>query len=301
MPLEPLKAPDSPVERIRGVLRCTVAFSFLLPTLFGFNLLQMSWLLIKPFSPKTFRALNRWGANVWWGWCDRWVEYNHKIHVEITGDDVPKAENAIVLPNHQEMSDIPTIFRFARKKDRLGDLKWFVKDILKYVPGVGWGMVFLDCLFIKRDWTSDKDKIKAVFQNVITNNVPLWIITFPEGTRVKPHKIEASQKYAEKRNLPKLKHVLLPRTKGFVATCEGLRGHVEAVYDLTIGYTKGVPTIIQFAKGYTRLIHLHVRRFKLDDLPTDPVALSEWLVNLFEQKDQLLDDFYKNGSFPASN
>jgi len=298
MPLKPLTAPDSVTGKIKGGLSSTLAFIFLFPTLMLGNLLQMTSLIIRPFSLRYSSILNRWIANTWWGWCDSWVGIFYNTTVDISGDDIPNKENAIVLSNHQDMSDIPVIFRLARRKKRLGDLKWFVKDSLKYFPGVGWGMYFLDCLFIKRNWTSDKGLIKSVFASVLKNKIPLWVVTFAEGTRVKPHKIEASQKFAAKRNLPKLNHVLLPRTKGFVATCEGLGGHVDAVYDLTIGYETGVPTIFQWSKGYVKNVHLHVKRFSLNELPKDNQELSDWLINLYVEKDKLLEDFYQNGKFP---
>ena len=79
-----------------------------------------------------------------------------------TGDEVPDRENVILVSNHQEMVDIPVLFSFAYAKRRLGDMKFFAKDIIKYVPGFGWGLLFLDCLFVKRNWTSDKEKIDQV-------------------------------------------------------------------------------------------------------------------------------------------
>lgn len=51
----------------------------------------------------------------------------------------------------------------AAAECELGDMKWMVKDIIKYVPGVGWGMLFLDCIFVKRDWTTDKESIRKTF------------------------------------------------------------------------------------------------------------------------------------------
>ena len=61
------------------------------------------------------------------------------------------------------MADITFLMDFAYRKGRLGDMKWMVKDIIKYVPGVGWGMLFLDCIFVKRDWTTDKESIRKTF------------------------------------------------------------------------------------------------------------------------------------------
>jgi 1-acyl-sn-glycerol-3-phosphate acyltransferase len=300
MPLEPLPEPDSRLARLKGFVSGSIASAFLFSTLIAFNVLQTASLVIKLFSPKAFRRVNQRMARIWWGWCALGAEKVYGTKWIMSGDDVPPRENAIVVLNHQEMADITVIFSFARAKGRVGDLKWFVKDVLKYVPGIGWGMLFLDCPFIKRNWTADKEYIHRVFRNILKNDVPLWLMTFVEGTRVRPEKIARSREYAEKQGMKPFDHVLIPRTKGFVASVQALRGHVDAVYDLTIGYVGGVPTLWQWIKGYVRKVHLHVRRYAIDAVPEDGEALSDWLIKRFEEKDRLLDDFYTNRAFPAT-
>jgi 1-acyl-sn-glycerol-3-phosphate acyltransferase len=300
MPLKPLADPASRLTRFKGLVSGSIASAFLFSALIGFNLLQTASLLIKLFSPRAFRRANRWMANVWWGWCALGAEKLYGTTLIMSGDDVPKRENAIVILNHQDMADITVIFSFAKAKERVGDLKWFVKDILKYVPGVGWGMLFIDCLFIKRDWTADRDYIHRVFRNILNYEVPIWLMTFVEGTRVRPEKIASSREYAEKQGLTPLKHVLVPRTKGFVASVQSLRGHIDAVYDLTIGYVDGVPTLWQWIKGYVRQVHVNVRRFAIDVMPEDGEALADWLLSRFQEKDLLLDYYYANSAFPAA-
>jgi 1-acyl-sn-glycerol-3-phosphate acyltransferase len=299
MPLAPLPEPDEKLRRFKGIFVGTIVSALLFATLLLLNILQTASLAIKPFSPKGFRRANRWMANTWWGWCALAAERLYGTAVIVSGDDVPARENAIVILNHQEMADITVIFSFARAKERLGDLKWFVKDILKYVPGVGWGMLFLDCPFIKRDWTADREYIHGVFENILHNDVPVWLMTFVEGTRLRPEKIARSQAYAEQHGKMPLQHVLTPRTKGFVASVQALRGHVEAVYDVTIGYVDGVPTLWQWTKGYVPRVHLNVRRYAMDRMPEGSDALTSWLHERFQEKDLLLDHYYRHGLFPA--
>lgn len=297
MPLQPLPKPKTRMERLRGFINGTAAFGFLFPTLLILNGLQMISLVIKPFSQNIFHRFNRFLANTWWGWCAIGAEKIYGIQIEYFGDPVPMRENAVVILNHQEMADIPVLFSLARSKERLGDLKWFVKDILKYVPGIGWGMLFLDCLFIKRNWLVDRDHIHRVFRNILDRKIPSWIVSFVEGTRMKPEKLKESQKYAETHGIPVFQHVLTPRTKGFVATVQALRGHVSAVYDLTIGYVGGVPTLWQWTQGYVEKVHLYIRRFPIEKLPRQDSLLASWLMERFQEKDHRLDAFYKNGFF----
>lgn len=295
MPLPSLPEPKKASARWLGFIKGWLAAGILIPLIVFINVLQTASLLIKPFSSKAFRSINRWFANFWWGLSYVWAEKGYGVHVEITGDEVPMQENALLVSNHQEMPDIPVLFKLAYQKKRLGDLKWYVKDIIKYIPGIGWGMLFLDCLFVKRNWTADKKNIDAVFANILKNDIPVWIISFVEGTRIRPSKLERSNAYAEKSGQEPTRHVLLPRTKGFTATALALYDHLDAVYDLTIAYENGVPTIWQWFKGYATRTHLHVRRFPMDTLPKDEQALSDWLTQRFYIKDERLERYYSSG------
>ncbi|MFW5739516.1 MAG: lysophospholipid acyltransferase family protein [Myxococcota bacterium] len=299
MPLPPLPNPKSRRERIRGLSRGVPATVFLGSTLMGMNALQTASLAIRPLSRSRFRKVNRWAADTWWGLCVTLGERLHDVNLELTGDDVPMRENAIVVVNHQDMADITFLMAFARSKDRLGDLKWFVKKPIKYVPGIGWGMVFLDCLFVERNWSADRASIEATFQRILDDRIPIWLISFVEGTRTTPDKVARSQEYARKQGLAPLEHVLIPRTKGFVASMQGLRNYIDAVYDLTIGYERGVPNLWQYIKGFAPRAHLHVRRYPVSSLPESEEEMGAWLHERFREKDQLLARFYERGAFAA--
>ncbi|MCP4679271.1 MAG: acyltransferase [Deltaproteobacteria bacterium] len=271
---------------------------FLFSTLIAINLTQTASLLLWIFSKKAFRVYNRFAANTWWGLCDITAKWIHGAHLELTGDPIPKKENVIVVSNHQQSPDITFFFMLAKAKGRLGDLKWFVKDTIKYVPGIGWGMLFIGCIFVKRNWTRDRASIEKTFAWINKGAVPFWIILFVEGTRLTPAKLAKSHQYAESRNEQPLRHLLLPRTKGFTSAVIGLRdGHLDAVYDLTIGYTDGVPTLSQYVAGVSKVAHFHVRRYVAADLPETEEALSEWLMERFREKDRRLDAFYREGAF----
>ena len=297
MPLKPLLDPKGTFRRVTGTLVGSLSAIFLFSLLIFFNSLQTASLAIKPFSVTAFRSFNRWAADAWWGLCVKTAAWVYGLRIKVSGDEVPMRENAVVISNHQQMPDIPVLLWFAKSKDRLGDLKWFVKDVIKYVPGIGWGMLFLDCPFIKRDWTSDKEYIKKVFERILKGRIPLWLVTFAEGTRFSPAKLKQSQDFAEKNGLFVPRHVLIPRTKGFTATVSELGHHLDAVYDVTIGYIDGVPTLWQWVKGYVREVNLHVRRYPIESLPSGETELSAWLMERFRQKDQLLETYYAEGSW----
>ncbi|PID38822.1 MAG: hypothetical protein CSB49_03520 [Proteobacteria bacterium] len=297
MPLPPLPNPTDQLEKLRRVATAVPVSGWLFGTLMGANAVQTASLATLPFSRRLFRKINRRMADGWWGHCVDIAHTLNKAELVLYGDDVPYQENAIVVVNHQQMPDITWLMDLAKQKGRLGDLKWFVKDKIKWVPGVGWGMVFLDCLFVKRDWSKDEASIAATFERILRDDVPLWLMLFPEGTRITPDKLRRSNAFAEKAKLEPTKHVLLPRTSGFAASVQGLRTHVKAVYDVTIGYEEGVPTLWQFIQGLNRKAHLHLRRVPIEELPEDGEALGLWLQEAFRIKDKRLAYYYQRGTF----
>jgi len=297
---KPLEKSMTPTESLSSWGKALGASAFLGSTALLFNGSQMASTALLPVSHDAFRKYNRWVADTWWGWCVTLGKSIYDIKVIYTGDDIPPQENAIVFSNHQQMTDTTFLMFLGKDKGRLGDMKWFAKHVIKWVPAVGWGMQFIDCIFVKRDWASDKDSIRATFEKFSEHKIPLWLTTFPEGTRITPAKHERAMEYARANGLRETKHLLIPRTKGFVASVQGLRDHITAVYDVTIGYPEGVPTLWQYIRGMARTAHLHVRRFPVAELPEDDEALTQWILDRFVIKDALLEGFLEHGAFPAT-
>jgi 1-acyl-sn-glycerol-3-phosphate acyltransferase len=299
MPLPPLIDDVSAWQRFLRNLGVSIPVAFWFAALIAVNLTQTASLVIKPFSSRAFRRVNSWCAGSWWGGCVVFSERVNHQEIIISGEELPTDENVLVLSNHQQMPDITTIMSMARGKARLGDLKFFVKHVIKWVPGVGWGMQFLNCPFLKRNWSADREKIDATFATLVDERIPMWLVSFVEGTRATEAKIRASTEWAVEHGIEPTRHVLIPRTKGFVASVEGLGDHLTAVYDFTIGYVEGVPTLWQHITGQVKKIHVHVRRFPADELPKIEADLKQWLMDRFYEKDALLEEYYETGAFPG--
>ncbi len=297
MPLPPLSKPKGRILNLLRNTKALIALGITLSLLMLCNALQMLSALFLPLSRVFVRKMNRWIGGFWWGLSDIMAEA-WGIDVQIAGDALPYQENVMVTANHQAMTDINTLFRLARRQGRIGDLKWFVKDVIKYVPGIGWGMIFLDCIFLKRDWKKDKDRLYKQLSRFEAEQIPIWTLSFVEGTRIRPHKHQASIEYARSIGVEPLKHLLLPRTKGFCLTTDALRSHLDAVYDATIAYIDGVPNLWQWCRGDVPKVALFVRRYPVSDLPTDDAELAEWLKARWREKDELLDHFYTHGTWP---
>jgi len=269
----------------------------MLATLVLINLVQVLALPVAAFSQAAFRRMNRAMADLWWGWCTSLGRIIYGTHIIETGDVLPMRENVILLANHQQMPDITFLMFLAQSRGRLGDMKWMLKKVIRYVPGIGWGLSFLDNVFLARDWAADEHRIRQTFRNLVDHKVPCWLISFPEGTRVNLAKLEASRDFQRSRSLAPFAHVLMPRSRGFVASVSGLRKHVDAIYDVTIGYEDGAPSLWQYVKGYVRVAHLHVRRYPIERLPADDAEIATWLQERFREKDALLAEFYDAGQF----
>lgn len=264
------------------------------------NFCQILGVVIYPVSRPLFRRYQRMIAYMIWGWWGFAVQKLCGLSVKVTGDDISGPENAIVICNHQEMSDIIVILCHAYNIGTVRRTTWMAKDVIRYVPGLGWGLAFLDTVFLKRNWSRDEAGIKATFAKIIENNLPIWMISFPEGTRITPAKLEKSREFARMRGLTPTQHVIMPRATGFYATVTGLRGHVSAVYSLTIGYHGRVPKLTEIIRGDVKEVGLHIRRIPIGEIPSERADISEWLLEEFRLKDRLLQQFVKDGSFPVS-
>lgn len=295
------KMPESLFKQLYGHLLGVICFSIIFSLLVFINFLQMISLVIYPVSPHLFRQMQRGFAFFWWGLVVLWFEKIYGLKIIFSGDAIPQKENAILIANHQGIADIPVVMSFGLRKLRLGDLKWFVKDIVKYIPGPGWGMLFLGTLYVKRNWFADKNKIYNTFHRFIKFKIPVWVISFSEGTRITPEKLKKSQKFAAVKGLKTPEHVLIPKTKGFSAALLALESHIDAVYDLTIGYPQGIPLAWQLVQGFVKEVYVHVKRYEVKDLPKNESEISDWLMSRFYEKDERLKKMTSQNEFSGEN
>lgn len=89
---------------------------------------------------------------------------------------------------------------------------------------------------------------------------------------------------------------MMPRTRGFIATINAFRNsHIKAVYDLTIAYAS--PGKFQDAPSLLRIhscsleeykFHVHVKRYEMDEVPVDELALKQWVMDRFVEKEYIL-------------
>jgi len=235
---------------------------------------------------------------LWW-MMGTGIEKYGRSKYHFYGDKIPMRENAFLISNHLTILDWAFLFSVAGRRGRLGALKFFAKKSIAWVPGFGWGLFLLDSLLISRNWLADQSLINNTFAKLRSRRLPFWVVSFLEGTRLTPSKLKASQEYAKKKDLPHLNNVLLPRTKGFIATITSLRDEFDAVYDLTYAYEGNkTPTITDLAMRRIPDLHFYVRRYPISEMPTDEKGLADWCMRIWTEKDALIDEFKATGSFP---
>ncbi len=294
MALRTRKETRSVVQKILSLPRLLLISFYLGIVLLGCNLFQYASIVVRPFSKKTFRRINHFIAHVFWkALCDSLKKFNH-YSINYSGDHYPEKEkkNILIIVNHQAICDIPLILDFAHRKGCKGTIKFFLKESLKYIPGVGWGGRLLEFLFVKRNWTRDKKFVQQVLHCYREYDVPYSIVIFPESTRITAKKLQRSQQRAKEKGIGiETKQVLSPREKGFVTTLQSLRDNLDIVYDVTISYPEGAPTLLQLLSGNGGPINVDAKGYNVATLPLSEEALTTWLQQRFQEKDSALANF----------
>lgn len=127
-----------------------------------------------------------------------------------------------------------------------GHIYIILKESLKHIPIVGWGMRFYGFIFMTRKMATDQPrlayrlgKLKEVHSGPLSGASgldPMWLLLFPEGTNASDNGRAKSAKWAEKIGVKDMEHTLLPRSTGSYFCLNELKGTVDYVYDCTMVY-----------------------------------------------------------------
>ncbi|XP_051151038.1 probable 1-acyl-sn-glycerol-3-phosphate acyltransferase 4 [Andrographis paniculata] len=256
-------------------------------------------MLVRLFSVHYSRKMSSYLFGMWLGLWPFLFEKINGTKVTFSGDRIPVEERVLIIANHRTEVDWMYMWDLAIRKGCLGYLKYVLKRSLMKLPIFGWGFHILEFIPVHRNWEVDEPVMREMLSTFSDRRDPLWLAVFPEGTDYTKEKCAKSQKFANENGLPVLKNVLLPKTRGFNACLEILRGSLDAVYDVTIAYKNRLPTFLDNVFGVDPSeVHMHIKRIPLDKIPLSEEESSAWLMNEFVLKDKLLTDFIVNGEFP---
>ncbi|MCB1622170.1 MAG: 1-acyl-sn-glycerol-3-phosphate acyltransferase [Thiothrix sp.] len=146
-----------------GWVLSTIGYSLIFPLLF-----------FLPYRTR-YPILMSWARfNIWWLGVTCGVRYR-----VLGRDNIPRDQSAIVMSNHQstwETMLLPQLFP---------PLTWVLKRELLRIPLFGWGLQLIRPIAIDRKaGRLAVDQVKQQGRERLDEGI--WIIVFPEGTRVKP-------------------------------------------------------------------------------------------------------------------
>lgn len=238
------------------------------------------------------------------------------LNVVEYGDDISQIseKRVLCLANHLGLSDHSIIMSTLRDKGSIVEkYLWVIFNIWKVSPmGAMWaihGNYFVNA------GSSKRKEVMEDFKNHLARNFwkydHRWIIMYPEGARL--YKIrETNARYVARESLKLFKHCALPRIGAahstIVATVRDKSAgdssdSLEYIVDCTIGYPNGnVPHLKSWMLGElstrTSNVAVYYRIHRVKPEWRNEETLKKWLYQLYEEKDNLLDNFYKTGKFP---
>ncbi|XP_008813483.1 1-acyl-sn-glycerol-3-phosphate acyltransferase PLS1-like isoform X1 [Phoenix dactylifera] len=268
------------------------------------NLIQATcFVMIRPFSKNLYRKINRVVAELLWlqlVWLVDWWA-GVKVHLYADSETYKSLgkEHALVICNHRSDIDWLVGWILAQRSGCLGSTIAVMKKSSKFLPVIGWSMWFAEYLFLERNWAKDENTLKLGLQRFRDFPRPFWLALFVEGTRFTPTKLLAAQEYAASQGLPTPRNVLIPRTKGFVSAVSTMHSFVPAIYDVTVAIPKDQPspTMLKILKGQSSVVHVHMKRHSMNDLPRTDDGVAQWCREKFVAKDALLDEHIAEGTF----
>uniref|UniRef100_A0A1B8XX93 Phospholipid/glycerol acyltransferase domain-containing protein n=1 Tax=Xenopus tropicalis TaxID=8364 RepID=A0A1B8XX93_XENTR len=210
-------------------------------------------------------------------------------------------EHVIIILNHNYEIDFLCGWTMCERYGVLGSSKVLAKKELLMVPLIGWTWYFLEIVFCKRKWEEDRDMVIQGLRNLRDYPEYMWFLLYCEGTRFTETKHKISMEVADKKGLARLKHHLLPRTRGFTTAVQCLRGTVSAVYDVTLNFRGNKnPSLLGILYGKKYEADMCVRRFPLEEIPEDEQKAADWLHKLYQEKDALQEQYIQEGTFPGT-
>ena len=235
----------------------------------------------------------------WWTGGNRWLlKRLDLIEPDIDWkhiDDVSLDKWYLVISNHQSWTDIILLQSYLYGK--IPPLKFFTKQQLIWVPGIGLAMYVLGFPYVKR---VSKAQIKANpnLRNADRDNIaeackgfknhPTSILNFLEGTRrTSAKQLNQSSDY---------KNLLRPKIGGIEYVIKDMGDNLHKLIDVTIVYPDGTPTFWQFVKGECRSVKFVVSHYEIpkevlvDNDIERRSSLAGWIKTIWMQKDQQISE-----------
>ncbi|KAI3449952.1 hypothetical protein Pfo_006617 [Paulownia fortunei] len=268
------------------------------------NLIQaILFVLVRPLSKNAYRRINKeiiellWLQLIWL--FDWWANIKVELFADQETFEMLGKESALLICNHRSDIDWLVGWVLAQRAGCLGSALALIKKSSLFLPVIGWSMWFSGYIFLERSWAKDENTMKAGFEALNDFPLPFWLALFVEGTRFTQAKLVAAQEYAASAGLPVPRNVLIPRTKGFVAAVTHLRSFVPVIYNMTAAIPKNEPrpTLLRIFRGRSSVVHVHIERHLMQELPETSSGIAQWCKDVFVAKDALLERHLASDTF----
>lgn len=238
------------------------------------------------------------------------IERFGRLKLVVRGEQIGR-ERAVLVCNHRSWVDTFILMSLARDSGIQGSLRFVADKQLLKLPVFGLIAAILDVVFlIERKAATSRAPLSRAYSRLRHYGqcgIPFWLIVYAEGYLRSAKKLADGKQFAESRGLTPLKHLLQPRTKGFVAAVSALRNELDCVYDVTIAYgdkpyddvSPNAAELYLTPTSKDRVVNVLVNRIPIENVPNDEDEAKEWLYNLYQEKDRKLDEFFTNGRFDA--
>ncbi|KAI8917157.1 acyltransferase-domain-containing protein [Powellomyces hirtus] len=324
--------------RVQFALRTFVFVLIMDCTAASINLLQYPGLLLSLASRHAYRKYIQFTQALFGSLIVLLTYLFTPVEIVVTGDHqaLTRDAMAVIMANHQIYSDWWWLWILAWHKGAHGSMKIILKQSLKYLPVFGWGMQFFEFIFLARKWAVDRAMMSKILHRALNDELPLWLVIFPEGTVITDDTKAKTRAYAKKMDIPDdPTFVLIPKSTGLYFCLKNLQPDANYLWDITMGYeglngdqtpyeVYSLSRVFFEAKGPER-VHMHIQKVLVKDIPgfedskgmntkkdesvagtKEEAVIDEertekftlWLRKRFLQKDQLMTSFYKLGHFP---
>lgn len=227
-----------------------------------------------------------------------WINLLGKARWQVRGlDGLDYQHSYLITSNHQSWVDI-LVLQYVLNR-RIRPLKFFLKQVLIWVPVIGLAWWALGFPFMKRYSKAylAKHPEKAGKDLETTRRTcarfrgkPTAIFNFAEGTRFTPHKHRQQQS--------PYKHLLKPKAGGIAFVLDAMGEQLQSIVNVTLHYPGGAPGFWDLLCGRVKHIVVELEEVQIpaaflgrnyDQDETYRLAFQQWINQLWQDKDDLLE------------
>ncbi len=248
-------------------------------------------------------------AEFWINCNEIWLPKPEKVvWTNFAPETLDDRQSYLVTSNHQTWADIFLVQHLLNQ--RIPQIKFFLKQELIWVPVIGLCWWALDYPFMKRYSKSylkkhpekkGKDQQTTIRACEKFRDLPVAIYNFAEGTRFTAEK--------HRRQQAKFRHLLKPKAGGTGLVLSALGEQLRTLINITLHYRTGPPGFWDLLCGDNGGVSIHVEKVEIPsrlvgrDYSSDSEYRSEllqWINELWEEKDALLESLQAPGAAPAA-